>query len=166
MNKPNDVRTTRSEEDMKGQSIFFGKRMLPLVMLVVICAPQELYASGPVRGESTVVVKDGMMSLAIDDCPLGVLVKDIERQSRVRFTVSHSLQQDRISLRFQAVPFLDGLKRILIRKSYLMLFDRSRKLVEVLVIQKREGYKPPTTPFMPRYRSRTPLLNPRFNRAN
>ena len=166
MTKPNDVRTTGSEEEMKGQSISLGKRMLPLVMLVVICAPQELYASGPVPGEPTVVLKDGMMSLAINDCPLGVLLKDIEKQSRVHFIVTHSLQHDSISLSFQAVPFLEGLKRILIRKSYLMLFDRSSRLVEVVVIQRREGYKPPTTPLTPRYRSRFPLRNPHFNRAN
>ena len=139
--------------------------MLPLVMLVVICTPQELGASGPVQGEPTVVVKDGTMSLAINDCPLGDVLKDIEKQSQVRFTVSHSVQQDRISLKFQAVPFLDGLKRVLIRKSYLMLFDRSNKLVEVVVIQKREGYKPPTTPIRPRYYSRPPVRRPRLNRA-
>ena len=37
---------------MKGKSISLRKRMLPLILLVVISAPQELYASGPVRGES------------------------------------------------------------------------------------------------------------------
>jgi hypothetical protein len=60
---------------MKGQSISLGKRMLPLALLLVICAPQELYASGPLRGEATVVVKDGMMSLAISDCPFVVVLK-------------------------------------------------------------------------------------------
>jgi hypothetical protein len=132
----------------------------------VICATHGLYASGLLRDESAVVVKDGTMSLAIDECPLGVLLEDIERQSRVRFTVSPSLQQDSISLGFQAVPFLDGLRRILIRKSYLMLFDRSGRLVEVVVIQKREGYKPSTTPFKPSFRSRSQIRNTRFNRAN
>jgi len=138
--------------------------MLPLVMLAVICAPQELDASESLGGESTVLVKDGMMSLAIEDWPLGVVLKHIERQSRVRFIVANALQQDPVSLRFQAVPFLDGLKRILIRKSYLMLFDRSNSLVEVVVIQKRDGYKPPTMPFVPKYRSRFPVQNPRFKR--
>ncbi len=150
---------------MRMPSPSLDKWILCLVMLLLTWVPQELNASGEGRGQAAVVVKDGMISLATVDCPLGVLLKDIEEQSKVRFIVSHSLQEESISLQFEALPFLDGLKKILIRKSYVFLFDRSHKLVEVLVVQKREGYIPPTTPVRPRFITRSRPRNPRLNRA-
>ena len=148
---------------MKTRLRSLAKGIGPLLMLVGILAPHHLCASEWAGGKSSVVVRDGTMSLAIDDCPLGVLLEQIGSQSEVRFIVSESLKKDAISASFQALPFLEGLKRILIRKSYVMLFDRSSKLVEVLIIQKREGYRPPAIPFRPRYVPRTRLRHPRVN---
>jgi hypothetical protein len=121
-----------------------GRIFLPLMILVMTWPAQDLYCADEEQGESRVVIKDGMMSLSTTDCPLSVLLENIERQSKVSFILNHSLQQERVSLSFGSMPFLKGLKRILSRMSYLLFFDRSSNLVQVIVIQQRKGYLPVT----------------------
>jgi hypothetical protein len=122
----------------------FGSIILSLLILLMAWAAQDLYGAGEELGEPKVVIKDGMMSLSSHDCPLSVVLENIERQSKVSFTLNHSLGQERVSLAFTSVPFLKGLERILSRMSYLLFFDSSSKLVQVMVIQQRKGYLPAT----------------------
>jgi hypothetical protein len=129
---------------MKRKIWGLGGVILTLLILLMSWAAQDLYGAEGKHGEPKVVIKDGMMSLSTSDCPLSVLLENIERQSKVSFILNHSLRQERISVAFRSVPFLKGLKRILSRMSYLLFFDGSSNLVQVIVIQQREGYLPVT----------------------
>jgi type II secretory pathway component GspD/PulD (secretin) len=119
-----------------------GRIFLPLLILVMTWPAQDLYGAEEEQGESRVVIKDGMMSLSTTDCPLSVLLENIEKQSKVSFVLDPSLQEERVSLAFRSTPFLEGLKRILSRMSYLLFFDSSSNLVQVIVIKQRKGYLP------------------------
>jgi hypothetical protein len=129
---------------MKRRPWLFGRIILPLLLLLMSCAAQDLYGAEEKQAEPKVLIKDGMMSLSTSDCPLPVLLENIERQSKVSFILNHSLREERVSLAFRSMPFLKGLKRILSRMSYLLFFDGSRNLVQVIVIGQRKGYLPAT----------------------
>jgi type II secretory pathway component GspD/PulD (secretin) len=119
-----------------------GRIFLPLLILVMTWPAQDLYGAEEEQGESRVVIKDGMMSLSTTDCPLSDVLENIEKQSKVSFVLDRSLQEERVSLAFRSTPFLEGLKRILSRMSYLLFFDSSSNLVQVIVIKQRKGYLP------------------------
>jgi hypothetical protein len=134
--------TCYQEAAVKKKPWVFGKIIFPLLILLTSWAAQDLYGAEEEQGEPKVVIKDGMMSLSTGDCPLSVLLENIERQSKVSFILNHSLRQERVSLAFRSMPFLKGLKKILSRMSYLLFFDGSSNLVQVIVIRQRKGYLP------------------------
>jgi hypothetical protein len=136
---------------MKRKPWVFGRINLLLLVLLMSWPAQDLYGAEERQGEPKVVIKDGMMSLSTSDCLLPMLLENIERQSKVSFILNHSLRQERVSLAFKSVPFLEGLKRILSSMSYVLFFDSSSNLVQVIVIQQRKGYLPA---------ARTPSIRP------
>jgi hypothetical protein len=141
---------------MKRKPCVFGRIILLVLILLMSWPAQDLYGAGERQGEPKVVIKDGRMSLSTSDCLLSVLLENIERQSKVSFILNHSLRQERVSLAFKSMPFLEGLKRILSSMSYVLFFDSSSNLVQVIVIQQRKGYLPA---------ARTPSIRPpRTNR--
>jgi len=133
---------TPAEEKMERTSRPYRTARILAAILLVFIAAHDLYAGDEEQSERRVVFQEGLLSVSTEECPLGILLKDIENEIDVRFLVNESVRGEKVSLAFESQPLLKGLKKILSRTSYLLVFDGASQLSQVIVVQKRGAYLP------------------------
>jgi hypothetical protein len=76
------------------------------------------------------------MSAELRDVSLRSVLERIQAEKGIRFNGVEALLEEKVSLRFENLPFEMGLKRILSRINYACVYDRDEKLVGLLLIGK------------------------------
>ena len=94
-------------------------------------------------GYSRVDIKDGRISVSAKDVPLESLCRDIETKSSVRFKIQDALLGDKLSIEFNDLPLLKGVKRLLVHVNYMLCFDHRNRLSEVFIVGRSERHTPP-----------------------
>jgi hypothetical protein len=83
-----------------------------------------ILAEASVQGTLTVTYHEGRLSVRAEHMPLVRIIQEVARQTGLEVRALSSLRQE-VSVTFTALPLLDGLRRLLTRVNYLLLFERS-----------------------------------------
>jgi hypothetical protein len=90
----------------------------------------------------TVSVKDTTLSVKIENVPLGEVLKELTRQAHLEVYLGASSAEEKISARFDNLPFEEGIKRLLRGKNYTLTYTRtaaSPRVAEIRVIANGSG---------------------------
>jgi len=93
-------------------------------------------------GYSSVDIKDGTISVSAKDVPLGLLCRDVENKSGIRFKIQDALRGNKVSVELKNLPLLKGVKRLLAHMNYMFTFDHRNKLSEVFIVGQTERHTP------------------------
>jgi len=140
--------TTKLLIDMKKnfELYFFGPF---LSFFIIFCAvifhlcETRVHSSESVSSFGIFITEHEMMSANLRDANLREVLREIEKQHKVRFKGDEALYQNKISVQFDNLPLQDGLKRILSSMNYSLVFGPNDKLVGVVIISK--GTSQPTS---------------------
>jgi len=111
--------------------------MLPACLLFFSLSPL------PHADEGKIELKfgDGTISAHIEGGLLKAVIEKVKLGKRIWFKGKESLFEAKISVKFKDLPIQDGLKRILSKMNYSLVFDQDSKLLGVIILGESESIR-------------------------
>ena len=116
------------------------------IFIAFLCIIQPVYADA---GESSVVVKvqAGYLTVKATDTPIAIILQEIAYQTDIKIYSNARAVKDKITAEVHNLPIEEGLKRILDRYNFALLFSGGsdsepsshHSLMEIWVFSKGEG---------------------------
>jgi hypothetical protein len=128
-------------------------------VFLTILSALMMFSVAMVQAADLVSVKDGLLSVNLEETSLLDAAREIEKQSGVWFRGDEKLFQEKISITFKDLSLEEGLKRILTNLNYSLMFDAESEVAGVMVMgegapavsqPEKPGARPPRVTTSPR----------------
>jgi len=84
------------------------------------------------------------LSAKLHETPLKLVLERLKEKKGIWFNWDESLQEQKVSIRFEDLPLEVGVKRILHNFNHCLVFDQDKKLVRILILDEKRSIEPQT----------------------
>jgi hypothetical protein len=93
-----------------------------------------LYAAPALGGEFRVEYRDGLLSLKAEAATQQQILEEINRKSGGKLVIEKDAGSRPVSIAFQNVPLLQGVKRIVPHSNHVVLYDRTGAVEAIFIL--------------------------------
>ncbi len=108
-----------------------------LIFLVFLCR-NSLASIDSIVSEN-VKIEDNRISVQTQEITLGELLKAIERRTGIVFVLQKPLLEKEISVNFEELSLLEGIKKIIYPLNYSIIYNQGGKIRKVFVIDQNNA---------------------------
>ena len=117
-----------------------------LALTAILVLSNYLIVVAGSEKNNTLVFHGVTVTASLKDAPLKTVFEKVEKETGIWFRIAESELDERISIQFENISIIEGLKRILHTMNYSFLFDQDNNLIGAFVFGKKNIQKKSTYP--------------------